>query len=141
MSNSSIDNSLFTKVFTSVHVWFFLIQLLNVMSLLYVHICNMNCDLNYWELIKIAVKKTVQLFSYPLLQQTTVLHYQHSHILNRVSNLMSQRIDWLWITWVQNNRDVNYFYAGILFKLCDNYLNSKQAYLVFYQNKLVIEEV
>lgn len=54
---------------------------------------------------------------------------------------MSQRIDWLWITWVQNNRDVHYFYAGILFKLCDNYLNSKQAYLVFYQNKLVIEEV
>lgn len=99
----------------------------------------MNCDLNYWELIKIAVKETVELFSYPLLYQTTVLHYQHSHILNRVSNLMSQRTDWLWITRVQNNRDVNYFYAGILFKLCDNYLNSKQAYLVFYQNKLVIE--
>ena len=52
---------------------------------------------------------------------------------------MSQRIDWLWITWVQINRDVNYFYGGILFKLCDNYLNTKQAYLVFYQNKLVIK--
>lgn len=101
----------------------------------------MNRDLNYWELIKTAIKETVELFSYPLLHQTNVLHYQYSHILNSV-NYLNEAENWLNVNYMgPKQQGHKLFLQWHLFNLCDNYLNSKQAYLVFYQNKSVIEGI